>query len=115
MAMPEWITKYWVEWVFGIIAAGMAWVIRRLSVRIKKEQAENEALRDGMRSLLRAQIVENSERALRDGWCGVRLRDTIVDLYTSYHALGGNGAVTSLVEQTMQLPAVQPAEGGQHA
>ncbi len=109
--MPEWISKYWVEWLFGVMIAGLSWVIRRLSVRIRKEQAENAALRDGMRSLLRAKILDSSERALRDGWCGPRLRDTITDLYSSYHALGGNGVVTGVVEQVMNLPAIEPGKG----
>ena len=109
--MPEWITKYWIEWLFGLIIAGMTWVIRRLGKRIRQEQAENEALRKGMKALLRAKILDNSERAMRDGWCGPRLRDTISDLYDSYHALGGNGTVTSMVNQVMNLPAVDPGKG----
>lgn len=111
--MPEWISKYWLEWVFGILIAGLTWVVKRMSGRIKTEQKENQALREGMRSLLRAQIVTSSERALRDGWCGTRLRDTINDLYSSYHALGGNGVVTSVVDQVMQLPAIEPVEKGE--
>lgn len=108
--MPDWISKYWIEWVFGLVIAGMTWVIRRLGKRIRQEQAENEALRDGMKSLLRAKIVEKSEKALREGWCGTRLRDTISDLYESYHALGGNGTVTGLVEQAYRLPAIEPGK-----
>lgn len=106
--MPEWVTKYWLEWVFGLLIAVLTYVVRTLSTRIKRQADENQALRDGMRSLLKAQIVDNSERALADGWCGARLRDTINDLYGSYHALGGNGTVTSIVHQVMDLPAIKP-------
>ena len=109
--MPEWITKYWVEWLFGLFAAGITLAVRGVSGRLKKQQTENQALRDGMRSLLRAQIISSCERAMHDGWCGTRLSDTINDLYNSYHALGGNGVVTSVVEQTMRLPAVEPERG----
>lgn len=108
--MPEWVTKYWVEWLFGLLIAILTALVKRISTRLKREQAENEALRNGMKSLLRAQIIENCERAGRDGWCGPRMRDTINDLYASYHALGGNGTVTSVVEQTMRLPAVAQHE-----
>lgn len=112
--MPEWITKYWIEWLFGLFAAGLTLMVRTLSGRLKKQQTENQALRDGMRSLLRAQIISSCERAMHDGWCGARLRDTINDLYESYHALGGNGTVTSVVSQTMQLPAIEPEKGEHH-
>ena len=106
----EWIVKYWVEWLFGLVIAALTIIMKRISTRLKKEQAENKALRDGMRSLLRAQIISSCERSMRDGWCGARLRDTINDLYGSYHALEGNGTVTKLVAQTMELPAVNPEE-----
>ena len=108
--MPEWITKYWLEWLFGAALAVLTALWRSVSARLKQQQAENQALREGMRSLLRSQIVDQCERALRDGWCGARLRDTINDLYTSYHTLGGNGTVTAIVEQAMRLPAVEPEE-----
>ena len=32
--MPEWVTKYWVEWVFGIVSAGLLAYIRSLSRQI---------------------------------------------------------------------------------
>ncbi len=110
----DWIVKYWVEWVFGLLIAALTIVVKRISSRLKKEQMENKALRDGMRSLLRAQIIDLCERAMHDGWCGARLRDTINDLYSSYHALDGNGTVTSVVKQTMELPAVKPEKEDHH-
>lgn len=110
--MPEWIGRYWTEWVFGLLIAALTCAVKRLGTRLRREHAENRALRDGICSLLRSRIVECCERAARDGWCGARLRDTVLDLYGSYHALGGNGTVTSMVEQIMGLPAVQE-RGGQ--
>lgn len=112
--MPEWIAKYWIEWVFGLLIAVLTWVVKRMSGRIKQQQIENEALRNGMRSLLKSQIVTQCERAMDDGWCGARLRDTINDLYQSYHALGGNGTVTDIVDQTRRLPAFAPEKGEHH-
>lgn len=41
--MPEWIAKYWVEWLFGVIAALVATVYTRLTKRLKAEQAKNKA------------------------------------------------------------------------
>lgn len=105
--MPEWIVKYWVEWVFGLLIAVLTVVVRTLSARIRKQQEENKALRDGMRSLLRRQIVDDCERALRDGYCSTATKDTIEDMYQSYHALGGNGVVTHLKAQAMNVPTVK--------
>ena len=109
--MPEWITKYWVEWVFGVLAAALAWMVKRLSTRIKKEQDENRALRDGMKALLKVNLEKECERCQRDGWCGAVKRGTISDMFGAYTGLGGNGGMKTLVEQTLALTAV---EGGYH-
>lgn len=105
--MPEWIVKYWSEWIFGIVATGLVAYIRHLSRQIKQERKEQQALRDGMRSLLRRQIIADCESAISDGFCPTAQKDTIEDMYNSYHALGGNGVVTHLKAQTMNLPTVK--------
>ncbi len=105
--MGEWIVKYWVEWVFGLVAAGVVAYVRHLSKQIKREKAEQKALRDGMRSLLKRQIILDCEQALKEGYCPMASRDTIEDMYKSYHALGGNGNVAHIKAQVMNLPVVK--------
>lgn len=109
----DWITKYWVEWVFGLIIAAMTVVVRKLATRIKTEQEENQALRDGIRALLKVSIENECQRCQREHWCGPTKRATITDMYASYKALGGNSGTTSIVEQTLGLPAVEPERGVQ--
>ena len=58
--MPEWITKYWIEWVFGLLIAGLGWIVKTLSKRLKVQQAENKALRDGVKSLL---VIDGTDEA----------------------------------------------------
>lgn len=105
--MPEWIVKYWVEWAFGIIAAVVAAYCKHIATQVKKEREEQKALRDGMRSLLRRQIIADCEQAMREGYCETKTKDTIEDMYESYHALGGNGVVSHLKAQTMNLPSIK--------
>ena len=38
--MPEWIVKYWVEWLFGIVAAVLIWLWRSMVKNIRKEKEE---------------------------------------------------------------------------
>ena len=113
MQVPEWITKYWIEWVFGILVAALTAVVKRMSSRIKAQQEQNEALRNGIRALLKINLEKECERCQRDGWCGAVKRSTITDMYKSYKALGGNDGTTSIVDQTLTLPAVEP-ERGEH-
>ncbi len=102
--MPEWISKYWVEWAFGLVIAGLTFVVRKLNIRIRKEQEENKALRDGMKSLLMRQIQMDCEQAVSDGYCALDKKKTIDTMYNAYHALGGNGAITKLRNDMMELP-----------
>ncbi len=123
--MPEWIVKYWVEWLFGLVIALLTAGYRHLSKRLqheraaaaekaRRDEAEINALKNGMRSLLRSQIISKCERATNDQYCGAQLRDTINDLYASYHELGGNGTVTSIVQQTMALPVLPQGTSEHH-
>ena len=105
--MPEWIVKYWVEWIFGIVATGLIAYIRVISKQVRKEREEQKALRDGMRSLLRRQIIMDCEKAVAENYCPTATKDTIEDMYQSYHALGGNGVVTHLKAQAMNVPSVR--------
>jgi len=102
--LPEWIAKYWLEWVFGLLIAILTFVVRTLSTRIRKQQEENQALRDGMRSLLKRNILCDCETAFENGFCDIDRKATIDDMYNAYHALGGNGAISRLHAQLMNLP-----------
>lgn len=115
--MPEWIVKYWVEWFFGLVIAGLGVVVKHLSSKVKKEReerealarkaaAESEALKSGMRSLLRRQILADCKQAMMDGYCDETARDTITAMYEAYHGLDGNGPVTDAYNTMRQLPLV---------
>ena len=106
--MPEWITRYWVEWVFGLLIAILTFVVRTLSARIKKQSAENQALRDGMKSLLMRQIQLDCEDAIRNGFCPVDTKTSIEGMYQAYHALGGNSIITGLRDDMLALPTTKP-------
>lgn len=115
--MPEWVVKYWVEWAFGLVVAGIGFVAKHLSGRIKKERearealakqaaAETAALKEGMKSLLRRQILADCKEAVIIGYCDETSRDTITAMYDAYHGLGGNGSVTDAYNSMRALPLV---------
>lgn len=119
--MPEWITRYWIEWLFGLVIAILGACYKRLSGKFAKDKAAREAqtqqdareiqaLKDGMRALLRRTIVEDCERAALNGWCDTTGKDIIQDMYDCYSALGGNGVVTPMVQHVMTMPSVAARE-----
>ena len=42
--MLEFIAKYWMQWVFGIVAGGLTAAYRSLSKKIKAQKEENKAI-----------------------------------------------------------------------
>ena len=115
--MPEWIVKYWVEWAFGAALTVLGFLIKHLFSKVKKEKtarealeaqakAETEALKSGMRSLLRRQILADCKQAMVDGYCDETARDTITAMYDAYHGLGGNGPVSDAYNAMRALPMV---------
>lgn len=105
--MPEWISKYWIEWLFGLLITAIGTYSRHIAQQVQKEREEQKALRDGMRSLLRRQIIADCEKAEQDGYCDTKTKDTIEDMYKAYHALGGNGVVAHLKANVMNLPTLK--------
>ena len=119
--MPEWIVKYWVEWAFGLVVAALGWAVKHLSGKVKEERAarealelqaakETEAIKAGMQSLLRRQILADCQKVSADGYCGATMRDTITAMYEAYKALGGNGTVQDAYEEVKKLPMNRRAE-----
>lgn len=120
--MQEWIIKYWLECLFGLIVAILGACYKRLSGKFKKEKAERiekarqneeeiKALKNGMRSILRRQIIADCEKAQENGYCDTTSKDTITDMHQSYSALGGNGIVKIMVDQVMKLPTLRVEKG----
>ena len=115
MLVPEWIIKYWVEWAFGAVIAVFGFMFKHLYGKIKKERQarealerkaneEKDALKNGMRSLLRRQILIDCKSATRVGFCDSELRDTISEMFDAYSGLGGNGTVKDAYELVRLLP-----------
>lgn len=115
--MPEWITKYWLQWIFGIITSILAAGYAKLSKKFKdnkveqKKKAEQDAkemkaLKDGMRSILRRQIIRDCEEAIRNKYCPVDMKTTIADMYESFKALGDESAIGQLVGVVSSLPTI---------
>lgn len=105
--MQEWIAKYWLEALFGLLITLLGIGYKHLSAKVRQTKEENDAIRNGLRSLLKRQIIEDCESSLKLGFCPMTKKETISDMYRSYHALGGNGTVTDLVGQMMRLPVME--------
>ena len=104
--MWEWILKYWIEEVFGLIVIGFGIVLKNINKQMKAEKIRNQAIENGVRDMLRLTILDNYERCKQEGKISVARKDAIDSAYDSYHALGGNGTITRVHEEIMEMPIV---------
>lgn len=95
--MLEWLAKYWLEVAFGLMFAGVSAIIKRFWKR-------QRAIEDGVRDILRMQILDNYESVKKAGKISISRKDAIDSAYNSYHALGGNGTITRVHQEIMEMP-----------
>ena len=102
--MLEFIVKYWAQWLFGIVAAGLTAAYRNLSKKIKIQKEENKAIKEGLLAILHDRLYQACTHYIAMGYIDVAGLKNIEYLYKSYHALGGNGTGTELYNKAKALP-----------
>ena len=104
--MLDFIAKYWLEVVFGIIVSGLTAGVTRINKKLKEERIRNEAIENGVRDILRMQILDTYDACRAAGVISVSRKDAIDSAYSSYHALGGNGTITHVHSELMDMPII---------
>lgn len=102
--MLEFIVKYWAQWLFGIVAAGLTAAYRNLSKKIKAQKEENKAIKNGLLAILHDRLYQACTHYIEKGYIDLSGLKNIEYLYKSYHALGGNGTGTELYMRAKALP-----------
>lgn len=121
----SWLQTHVLEMLFGLISAGLLAGFKVLAGRLKKiktdndsqraeMERENKATKEGLQALLRDNVITRYDKYMARGYILVRELENVQAMYTAYHALGGNGTITSLVEQLQALPHSKLTESGDH-
>jgi hypothetical protein len=77
------------EFAFGLIVAILSAAYGRLEKKFKAERAKNKAIENGLRGILRIQILDTYDKCVEAGGkITVSRKDAIVSIYQSYCALG---------------------------
>ena len=58
----------------------------------------------GVQALLRDRIIQAYNHYTDKGYCPIYGLENVESMYRQYHALGGNGAITELVDRLKELP-----------
>ena len=67
-----------------------------------------DALNNAVKELAYLRIRERHENAMRHGWLHPNEKHVLEQLYSAYHALGGNGTGTQMIEDIRRLPSIPP-------
>ena len=59
----------------------------------------------GVRSLLRKEIIDDYNTYINKEYIPIYALENTLDMYNSYHILGGNGTCTKIVEELKKLPS----------
>lgn len=95
--MWELITHYWVEWLCGVIGAGIIGFVKFGFPKLR-------ALWNAVLALLHDRIYGECYRFLDLGYITRDGMRNLTYLYSAYHALGGNGTGTELYNRAKSLP-----------
>lgn len=102
--MASFISEWWLTWAFGVLAGCMTAGYKRLSKKIKADEAERTAIKTGLVAILHDRLYQACMHYLQLGCIDDDGLENLEHLYGSYHALGGNGTGTELYNRAKALP-----------
>lgn len=104
MEIVSYIGAHWVEWLFTLCLGLLGWAYKTLLARMQEEHVKNEAIAEGIQSLLRESIVGNYNKYKLKGYCPIYAKESIKKVYKAYHDLAGNDVATGLYNELLSMP-----------
>ena len=102
--MLNFIFKYWIEVVFGLILSALAAGYKYLKKEIDDRTEENRAMKKAMVAILRQTLYDSYNKWSEKGYCPIFALEVCTRVYEQYHILGGNDVGTELYERLRELP-----------
>jgi hypothetical protein len=100
--MLETLRSYW-SIISTIITVVAVPAVGYLYKKYKQTDARQKAVELGVQALLRDRIVQSYYHYEERGWITLHGLENVNAMYKEYHALGGNGTVTALVNTIHEL------------
>lgn len=102
--MMEFVLKHIGELIFTGISGVLAAAYRSLAKRIKAQEEERKAVKEGLLAIMHDRLYQSCTYYLKQGTIDMAGLKNLEYLYKSYHALGGNGTGTELYNRAKALP-----------
>lgn len=87
-----------------VVSAVLGGILTFVVTRIKGLFKREKAVENGIQVLLRNQLIEYHDKYTEKGYCPIYAKENARRSYDAYHELGGNGVITKLFNDIMQLP-----------
>ncbi len=84
----------------GILGIGT----RVILARLRNQENRQHALELGVQALLRDRMLHNYNKYSEQGYAPIYAKENFENMYQQYHELGGNGVMTQLHIEFMELP-----------
>lgn len=110
MTVLNFIASNWLEWTFALTSFILTALYREVRKRLWEEEKKNDAIAEGVQSLLRESIVQNYNKYQERDYCPIYAKESIKRVYEAYHNLGGNDVATKLYNTILDMPE-EPEKG----
>lgn len=104
MTLLEFIQSNWLDWVYALVSLLLAGLYRNVLKHLQAEQKKNDAIAEGVQSLLRENIVHNYNKYQDREYCPIYAKESIKRVYEAYHNLDGNDVATKLYNTLLEMP-----------
>lgn len=88
------IIHYWVQIALTSITSLIVYMFK-----------EYISFKNGLKALLRIEIIRIYETYSILGYCPSYVKENIHEIYLNYHRLKGNGLASSIIEEIYKLPS----------
>ena len=95
--------EWWLTWAFSILAGYLIVKVRGIKDKQTAADKRQAALESGVQALLRGELIRSYEKYHEQGYITVHGLEAANKAYSAYHDLGGNGTITSLMEDMRRL------------
>lgn len=105
--MTQWLAKYWLEAIFGLLISGLGVAVKWLHKKSKTEAQRQDAIEKGLQALLRSQMINDYNHYKEKEYAPIYAKDNFENVWKQYHNLGVNGVMDSIHEEFMSLPTTK--------
>lgn len=95
--MLEFIIKYWLEAVLGI-------VFTAITLAVKKLYKKQKAIENGVQALLRNELIRRYREFETKGEMTILDKENMEHMFKEYQNLGGNGMVRQMYDDMLKMP-----------